>query len=68
MQYPRHHGRPPESDLQRHLQEAREVLAAAAPASGGHIDHLLSADFEELRWLDLPPAVWLAPRCDIPTG
>jgi len=54
--YPRHQDRAPESDLQRYLEEAKTVLAAATPASDEPIDHLVSADFEHLRWFDLPPA------------
>jgi hypothetical protein len=47
--YPRHHHHAPESELQRHLQEASAVLAAATPASGESIDDLVSDDFEHLR-------------------
>jgi hypothetical protein len=55
MQYPKHHDRAPESELRRYLEEAKAVFAAAVPASGEHIDDLVSADFEHLRWFDLPP-------------
>jgi len=54
--YPRHQDRAPESELQRYLVEAKATLAAATPASGEPIDHLVSPDFEQLRWFDLPPA------------
>ena len=54
--YPRHQDRAPESDLQRYLEEAKTVLAAATPASDEPIENLVSADFEHLRWFDLPPA------------
>jgi selenocysteine lyase/cysteine desulfurase len=54
MQYPKHHDRAPESELGRYLEEARAVFAAAVPASGEHVDDLVSADFEHLRWFDLP--------------
>ena len=48
--YPRHHHHhAPESELQRHLQEATAVLAAATLASGESIDDLVSDDFEHLR-------------------
>ena len=48
--YPRHHHHhAPESELQRHLQEATAVLAAATLASGESIDDLVSHDFEHLR-------------------
>jgi selenocysteine lyase/cysteine desulfurase len=56
MRYPRHHDRAPESALQHYLDEAKALLAAATPASGEPIDQLVSADFEQLRWFDLPPA------------
>lgn len=47
--YPRHHHHAPESELQRHLQEATAVLAAATPASEESNDDLVSDDFEHLR-------------------
>ena len=56
MQYPRHNDRAPESDLQRYLEEATALLAAAVPASGEPSDDMVSADFEHLRWFDLPPS------------
>jgi len=54
--YPRHQDRAPESELQRYLEEAKAVLAAAMPSSDEPIDGLVSADFEDLRWFDLPRA------------
>jgi len=54
MRYPRHEDRAPESELQRYLQEAKATLEAATPASDEPLDGLLSADFEHLRWFDLP--------------
>ena len=56
LAYPRHQDRAPESALSGYVEEARAVLAAATPASGAPIDDLVSADFEQLRWFDLPPA------------
>ncbi len=56
MQYPRHQDRAPESELDRYLVEARGLLAAATPASDEPVGALLSADFEQLRWFDLPAA------------
>ncbi len=56
LSYPRHQDRAPESELTGYIAAARDVLAAATPASGDPIDHLVSADFEQLRWFDLPPA------------
>jgi hypothetical protein len=54
MQYPHHQDRAPESELQHYLEQARATLEAATPASGEPMDGLLSADFEHLRWFDLP--------------
>jgi len=54
MQYPRHHDRAPESQLHRYLDEAKAAFEAAAPVTGGSEERLLSADFEHLRWFDLP--------------
>jgi len=56
MQYPKHHDRAPESELARYLEEAGAILSSATPASGETVDDLVSADFEQLRWFDLPPA------------
>ena len=56
LSYPHHQDRAPESELTGYVEEAKAVLAAARPASGEPIDHLVSADFEQLRWFDLPPA------------
>ena len=71
MQYPRHHDRAPESELRRYLDEATAVLDAATPATGEPGVDLVSADFEQLRWFDLPPACLVdspesAPRPDGP--
>jgi len=56
MQYPRHKDRAPESELQSYLAEARATFEAATPASGEPTQGQLSADFEHLRWFDLPSA------------
>ena len=56
MCYPRHDDRAPESALAGYLDEARALFAdrsGAAPADPGD---LVSADFEHLRWFDLPAA------------
>jgi selenocysteine lyase/cysteine desulfurase len=42
-----------EEVLAEHLREAGEILAAATPPGEGHDRHV-SADFEHLRWFDLP--------------
>ena len=56
MVYPRHQDRAPESELQRYLEEAKGVLDAATSAPSDSIADLVSADFEHLRWFDLPSA------------
>ena len=56
MRYPRHKDRAPESALKGYLEEARGVLERAKPLSNEPIDDLVSADFEHLRWFDLPAA------------
>ena len=56
MRYPRHQGRASESELQSYLAEARAAFEAATPASGEPTEGQLSADFEHLRWFDLPSA------------
>ncbi len=56
MRYPRHQDHAPESELQRYLAEARATFEAATPASGEPAEGQLSADFEHLRWFDLPSA------------
>lgn len=59
LDYPRRVDRAPESALAGYLHEARALLAALPdPAVDGVMPHLaddrLSADFEHLRWFDLP--------------
>jgi len=56
MRYPRHKDRAPESALKGYLEEARGVLERAKPLSNEPIDDLVSADFEHLRWFELPAA------------
>jgi selenocysteine lyase/cysteine desulfurase len=55
QQYPRHHDRAAESELARYLDEARALLESATPASDDPVGDRVSADFEQLRWFDLPP-------------
>jgi len=56
--YPRHDERVPESALRAHLDEARALFASLPePDDEGdrHVaDERLSADFEHLRWFELP--------------
>ncbi len=43
-----------EEMLAAHLREAATLIAAATPPDLGHGDGRVSADFEHLRWFDLP--------------
>jgi selenocysteine lyase/cysteine desulfurase len=57
MVYPHHQERAPESVLRRYLDEAAELFAAAspeAPGVAGEPAALVSPDFEQLRWFELP--------------
>jgi selenocysteine lyase/cysteine desulfurase len=57
MAYPHHEDRAPESELDRYLVEAAELLSRAPePWIGvdGAAAQLLSTDFEQLKWFDLP--------------
>jgi selenocysteine lyase/cysteine desulfurase len=54
MRYPRHDDRAPDSALAGYLGEARQLFAAAAGCSETDLGDLVSADFEHLRWFELP--------------
>ncbi len=54
MVYPRHDDRAPESELKRYLEEGAALLAAAGAPDLGAPVTTASADFEHLRWFDLP--------------
>ncbi len=62
LSYPRRRNQAPESELVRYLDEAKALLSAAGDRSGeaqppaGRLDDggLVSADFEHLRWFELP--------------
>jgi len=57
MTYPRHDEPVPESALAGYLEQAREIFAAAPGAAAGDDGSAtLSADFEHLRWFELPAA------------
>ena len=60
MTYPHHDEPVPESALPGYLDEAREVFARAAAAEVDATVGQVSADFEHLRWFELP-AVCLQP-------
>jgi selenocysteine lyase/cysteine desulfurase len=53
MTYPRHNDRAPETEFVRYLAEASALLAAIRPTSG-ETAGAVSADFDHLRWFDLP--------------
>ncbi len=52
MRYPRHGERASEEVFADYLAEARALFAAAPPAPAG--EGAVSADFDHLRWFDLP--------------
>jgi len=57
MAYPRHDEPVPESALAGYLEQARAILAAATEDVGEDAGApTLSADFEHLRWFELPAA------------
>ncbi|HEY6745134.1 MAG TPA: aminotransferase class V-fold PLP-dependent enzyme [Mycobacteriales bacterium] len=53
MRYPRHDDRAPDSALTGYLDEARDILAREDPALADPAG-MVSADFEHLRWFELP--------------
>jgi selenocysteine lyase/cysteine desulfurase len=55
LEYPTRHDRAPETDLPRYLEYAAALAADAAPG-GDEADGQVSADFDALRWFDLPAA------------
>jgi hypothetical protein len=54
MRYPQRAERAPDSVLTRYLADARACFAAAGAAPAGDPGDLVSADFEHLRWFELP--------------
>ena len=57
--FPRSHDQAPEADLQTYLDQAAQMFARLPAAHLVEDPSLVSADFEHLRWFDLP-AVCLA--------
>jgi selenocysteine lyase/cysteine desulfurase len=53
LRYPEHRDTAPEDALADYLEEARRIFASRPPATDG-APPSLSADFEALRWFDLP--------------
>jgi selenocysteine lyase/cysteine desulfurase len=54
LRYPRHTDRARESDLQDYLAEAARLVEAARPLDAADGQASVSADFDALRWFDLP--------------
>jgi hypothetical protein len=56
LRYPEHHDRAPESALAGYLEEARRLFARLGDRAflDGHLEGRVSADFEHLRWFELP--------------
>jgi selenocysteine lyase/cysteine desulfurase len=55
LSYPHQRERAPESELRRYLAEAERLLSGPPPAASGQaLTGLVSADFEHLRWFELP--------------
>jgi selenocysteine lyase/cysteine desulfurase len=65
LTYPAQHDQAPESDLATYLAEARELLASLPDDVMAEGSATLSADFEHLRWFDLP-TVCLEPAATSP--
>ena len=57
MSYPRDHTTAWEPDLAGYLDEAKRIMADAHPPDlSGGLEDFVTADFEHLRWFDLPRA------------
>jgi selenocysteine lyase/cysteine desulfurase len=56
LTYPHHLETAPESALAGYLTEAAELFASLPEPGEAHVADLMSADFEHLRWFDLPEA------------
>jgi selenocysteine lyase/cysteine desulfurase len=56
LRYPEHHDRAPESALAGYLEEARRLFTRLGGRAflDGHLEGRVSADFEHLRWFELP--------------
>lgn len=55
MRHPRQSYTAPESSLAEFLAESAKLLAEVTPAAPGDPSTRVSADFEHLRWFELPP-------------
>jgi hypothetical protein len=56
LRYPEHHDTAPESALDGYLEEARRLFTRFGDRTclDGHLEGRVSADFEHLRWFELP--------------
>ena len=54
LTYPRHDDRAPESDLVRYLAEAHALMDSLPEPGDDVAADRVSADFEHLRWFELP--------------
>ena len=69
MRYPRHGERAPESALVGYLEQARQLCAAACDDAPDPEGGTVNADFDHLRWFDLPAASLSADgECSHPGG
>jgi Aminotransferase class-V len=55
MHFPRHRQTAPESALKTYLKEGSRLLRTTTPPDFTGDPRLVSAEFEHLRWFDLPP-------------
>ena len=56
LTFPRHNDTAPESVLAGYLDEAAALFASLPEPGEEHVADLVTADFEHLRWFDLPAA------------
>lgn len=64
LRYDSEHARAPESVLPTYLEGARRVLAAVPPPDAPARPGMVSADFEALRWFELPAQCLLEPTVE----
>ena len=62
LNFPRSHDQAPEADLQTYLDQATQMFARLPAAQLVEDASLVSADFEHLRWFDLPAVCLAADR------
>ena len=55
MLFPRHGHTAPESALKTYLEKGARLLRTTVPPDMGKARRFVSAEFEHLRWFDLPP-------------